>query len=1041
MGGILMKKQKFLAALLALVMVLTLLPVTAFADEGDGGESTDTGLVLNKDTVLQADGTYTITLEGYATGTTTTSTVTKDIPLDIVLVLDQSGSMAYDFSGNSTNTNADRRQYAMKNAVLTFISNVAEKYDADTSDHRMAIVTFGSTASTLQGWTFVDTDGKTTLDTSVTELPESPSGATNVAAGMTQAQSLHNDNSYAGNNTERQKVVIVFTDGVPTTSSEFSTTVANNAISAAKSMKDAGVTIYSIGIFTGVDSTQLYGDKVDYALREDTACDGSVGSKWGASHLNSWFGDVRAVDIAAGNRFLNYLSSNFTGATEIGITSFADLVASGWEITANATRTSSDYYLTATDSTSLNNVFTQISENLNTSSTSVTLDGDAVMKDILSDEFTLPSGYSADSSITVKTVAGTADADGNITWGEETATSASVTATANVESGTIEVTGFSYADNFISSGHPGEKIVVTISGIHPTTDAFTGTPIYTNDPKSGVYEDGEQDTPFQSFDTPSATLHTQSYVLDYAKPVTVNASDWSQTKIYALMTEAGTVTGASTAATGTYGNATSTDTTITYSPKTMNWNGYDSFYSFDNTENAFSWAKINFIPANNVYYEDSFVTNATTGTVGIEFSEDYEITTGTNSEQVDTEVHGGWQNTDLADDLTYSDGTAVEMSAGAKASFTFTGTGVDVYTRTNASSGAVRGKLYTVSEVDGTTTAKLAQVLYVDNLAVSGDYYQIPTLTFSGLEHGTYKLELTVYSPTAAGEETRDTYYLDGIRIYNPLSTEQETEDEVQDAYTETDDQNNVTGTELNALFTEVRDMLITAGNFTAGDTTVSGVVFIDDIDEDSEAEAGESTSVIGTYEELGPKNEVYLAAGQSIAFMVNGSSSNFYALGIKAPAGATEAEITNGDAKSELDINHSTDLYYEVTPNSSGIIVVKNTGSNLLSITKLKTTGLSAVGESGIMTASLDDLMVYSDEFDSLPMVAYSVRQPVVEEPEVTEPEETEPEVTEPEATEPEVPEIEIEIENPDPKPEVKPDTAIRNLVKKLFSFISKWF
>ena len=128
----------------------------------------------------------------------------------------------------------------------------------------------------------------------------------------------------------------------------------------------------------------------------------------------------------------------------------------------------------------------------------------------------------------------------------------------------------------------------------------------------------------------------------------------------------------------------------------------------------------------------------------------------------------------------------------------------------------------------------------------------------------------------------------------------------------------------------------------------------------------------------------------------------------------------------------------------AGGLIIIENTTDNLLSVTKLQTTG---TGSSDVVSVNTVMLMSYANEFDSLPVVAYSLRapKPEVEEPEVTEPEATEPDVTEPEETEPETPDVEIEIENPEPapeqKPEEKPNTGIRDLVKKIFGFLSKWF
>ena len=244
-----MTKKRLFASVLALFLLLSCaaLPTPAYAE---GGEAPSNGLELSKTVKANADGTYTITMESYTTGTVISST--KIVPVDIVLVLDQSGSMAYDFNGNSTNTNENRRQYAMKNAVNSFIASVADKYSAD-SDHRMAIVTFGSNASILQGWTFVNAEGKATLQGKINgELPNAPKGATNVAAGMSQAETLMGSGySYTGTNTPRQKVVIVFTDGVPTTSTNFDIGVADGAIASANVLKSNDVTVYSVGIFSG----------------------------------------------------------------------------------------------------------------------------------------------------------------------------------------------------------------------------------------------------------------------------------------------------------------------------------------------------------------------------------------------------------------------------------------------------------------------------------------------------------------------------------------------------------------------------------------------------------------------------------------------------------------------------------------------------------------------------------------------------------------------------------------------------------------------
>lgn len=443
--------------MMAIVMVMTLLPTSALA-VGGGGEPSETnsGAVFSKTATQDADGNVKITLEAWATGQTVETT--KQQPLDIVLVLDQSGSMAYDFAGNPTRKNENRRQYAMKNAVNGFIDKVAENYTPDAA-HRISIVTFDKGAKVLQDWTEVVGSGQKTLNDQIKGLPNEPSGATNVAEGMKQAQTQLNNAQK-----DHKKVVVVFTDGVPTTQSDFSTEVATDAIATAKELKADQTEIYTIGIFNGVNANQLYGEKWAYLAYHDVPCTGEVGSYWGGSWAAGLFGrnDFAAIDVAAGNRFLNYLSSNFAKATEIGVErgrydpSKTLVKGDGYKITQNFERSSSDYYLTATDSENLNNVFTQISENIN-SAVNEKLDTKAVVKDTMTDYFNLPTNP-ADIKVY------TQDYKGNNTWGNPVPyTNANVE--INQQSRTVTVTDYNYAANFVSEaaksdGSYGQKLVI-----------------------------------------------------------------------------------------------------------------------------------------------------------------------------------------------------------------------------------------------------------------------------------------------------------------------------------------------------------------------------------------------------------------------------------------------------------------------------------------------------------------------------------------------------------------------------------------------------
>ena len=246
-------KRKMLSILLCFALVITaVLPMGTVLAQGTAPnvlQATDedqNGLFLGKTAKEDGEDQYKISLEAYTSGEVKTEV--KDVPLDIVLVLDQSGSMSDSFGDTN-------RQAAMKTAVKNFIDSVGTKYSAE-ADHRLALVEFRSSASILKDWTFANTNGVNDLKQTVGNLRER--GATNVGAGMQRAEELMiTKYNYTGENTNRQKVVIVFTDGVPTTSSDFDTGVANTAISSALAMKQSDVMIYSVGIFNGADPEQL----------------------------------------------------------------------------------------------------------------------------------------------------------------------------------------------------------------------------------------------------------------------------------------------------------------------------------------------------------------------------------------------------------------------------------------------------------------------------------------------------------------------------------------------------------------------------------------------------------------------------------------------------------------------------------------------------------------------------------------------------------------------------------------------------------------
>ncbi len=428
------------------------------------------GVELVKSATANTDGSFTIRLESYTTGVVTTQTT--GVPADIILVLDQSGSMGDNFSGTTT------RQQALKSSVTSFIGAVKTDATNNHVNHRIAIVTFGDSASDFSPFT----TAYQTLITSVNGLPSEPSGATNIAAGMLRAKSLLE--GVAGD-TNRNKVVIVFTDGVPTSSQDFNTGIADSAISTAYAIKQTGATIYTIGIFGGANPSQLYGDS-----GFDHNSNGTKNSYWSSLRVLFW-GDVTKVSIPAGNRFLNYLSSNYVDATSLGLErSSWDILLVAYEkftikIDPTFTRsTTGNYYLTATDTASLSSIFESISVQI--SSPNTVLGSNVAVRDLVSDYFAMPTG-----AVRVYTVECTGKDSSGYTWSSTEAPFAAAAVSCDSSAKTVSVSGFPYDQQFVTEsakpgGGHGSKLVICFE-VFPRSGFWGGNEVPTNKALSGLY--------------------------------------------------------------------------------------------------------------------------------------------------------------------------------------------------------------------------------------------------------------------------------------------------------------------------------------------------------------------------------------------------------------------------------------------------------------------------------------------------------------------------------------------------------------------------
>ena len=417
--------KQALALVLALVMALSLVALPSFAE---GEESTGlpngvsvvnpggptegvTGMEMSKTLQLNADGkTGTLTLEAYATGQS--QVVYSAKPVDIVLVLDVSGSM-------DDKVNGTKKIVALQNAVNSFIDTVADKCKDSEEKSNIAIVKFSGNKTDKVGNDTYREDGniynysqtvkeltsveqKDALKQAVNGL--TARGATCADYGMELARDI-----LLKDTSDNPKVVIMFTDGTPTAFSGFEKPVADAAISASHQIKANGATVYTVGIFGDLNGSQKVYDTRDHGLF-------------------SGYQEIKpASNVVYG--YMNAVSSNDTTSTSLNLN--------------NLDKTVHDKFMTASSAAELEKIFTQIGNETGGSDASLT--DTATMVDVISEYFQLPDNYQ--SSLKAYTVPFTGtDASGNRQWG---ANQTDYTTSINVEGSKVSIAGFNYSDNWV----------------------------------------------------------------------------------------------------------------------------------------------------------------------------------------------------------------------------------------------------------------------------------------------------------------------------------------------------------------------------------------------------------------------------------------------------------------------------------------------------------------------------------------------------------------------------------------------------------------
>ena len=377
----------------------------------------------------------------------------------------------------------------------------------------------------------------------------------------------------------------------------------------------------------------------------------------------------------------------------------------------------------------------------------------------------------------------------------------------------------------------------------------------------------------------------------------------------------------------------------------------DVAYKFG-TNNIKLEKTLTIIPASNVYYEDSLAafTNGSGAASGADWklvdNKGAETTEGTAPTQALEEL--GKHRNVYGHDGAYNNSSMLSMGTAHKvtvtaamleaynggntgnfawptAQFTFKGTGFDIISLTDNTSGAI---MVTVEGVTDTTYKKNFLVNNYYGYAydkdknewvtvASGDsnaIYQIPVMKVNGIPYGEYKVTIGVLYNSLFDKTGNSAYsfWLDAVRIYDPMGE--------YTGYT----QDN----EGYPQYIKLHDEVV------SNDVTVTNALFID----------GEKNATIQQYTNLGPNNEVYLMKGQAITFKLTGTDVGKIAsvqIGAKAPKGAVELKVNGNEVVGNL--STATEMYYDITTlvtnDNNYQVTITNVTGNILSLTNLKIT------------------------------------------------------------------------------------------------------
>lgn len=469
----------------------------------------------------------------------------------------------------------------------------------------------------------------------------------------------------------------------------------------------------------------------------------------------------------------------------------------------------------------------------------------------------------------------------------------------------------------------------------------------------------------------------KTFVVDFGLPVQIPFSDFGIKNVYGLTVSFDEKNPNVTKRQGNYGNGEIDmgNQIVTYTlTKTLDAKVAVPIYVTD-TQGKKLVQNVYIIPASNVYYEDSLAT-FTDGT-GAASGADWSIVgTATDEQKSATQALEQLGNSGIyGKDDAYNSSSMLSMgtahkvtvtadmlakwddttSAWPTAQFTFKGTGFDIISLTDNTSGAIVVDVYKGSKTEvskpvhsylvnnyyGYTYNQETQKWEVDKNAGANAIYQIPVMKVTGLDYGEYTAVIEVFYNSffdmnydENSGKNQYSFWLDAVRIYDPMGVDRTEYKDDHEGYPQ---------------YIKLRDTLVDG---TAKPDVTDKTVFID---------GGSTADIMTTYANLGPNNEVYLMNGQAITFKLTGADVDKIAsvqIGAKAPKGTAVLNVNSTDIVSSL--STATEMYYDITDqvktgNGEYQVTITNTTGNILSLTNLKIT-YSAKGSVSLGTLNTQE-------------------------------------------------------------------------------------